>query len=373
MKKKLLSLIAVAAAIATAGGALIACGGDNDGGRVVETEVTKEQWTAALNVESFSKDFKIDFDYTEVTEREQGQTDKYIGKTVFTVGAQKYGSYSVISSDYDEEGELVTEWQMTEIIGTEKDISYQRTTKGDKTDEWTDAKWDAFIREHEDVTTESWLHTLENMEMDYVLALADKYDSFNYESKQYVFTGESLVLEDREGDENTSSLKVTASEITLAFADGKLASCSMKMKSESSYDFGYDSDSWVSDIELSLEFTYGGQTVTAPIATPNNWNSELNGTYYRYHNSEYDDETYLTIYNGVISNNNGIPAEVKINGTNITVTFYMEKYKQVEEYIGTIDNGVINFTTIKSYKNGELIDEETNANVSYRKNDNAQD
>ena len=209
MKKKILSLIAVTAALTTAGCALVACGGGDDNGKVT-TEVTKEQWVAAFNVEqNFTSNFKADIKFDR--ERDDGTTRTE--NATFIVGPEKFGSYSVSFSEPDDKGKKKYEEEMIAIIGKETDIGYSRKSRNDENGKWVVGEWLVDEDKHRDVNLESWTRMLGNMDMNScVFSFADEYDSFKYESNQYVLAGDGIVVE--EYSEDGYSRKETATEAT---------------------------------------------------------------------------------------------------------------------------------------------------------------
>ena len=116
---------------------------------------------------------------------------------------------------------------------------------------------------HREVNLESWTHMLGNMEMtDYIFSFADKYDSFKYESDQYVLEGDGIVVEDY--SEDGYSRKETASDVTFKFENNKLTYAEVKVSRKVTYTDGDDVDVDESTINYTYNFTYGGQKITAP-------------------------------------------------------------------------------------------------------------
>lgn len=259
MKKKLLSLIAVSAALATAGSVLVACGGD--GNNSVKTEVTKEQWAAAFAVDNFTSNIKA----TEKTELIDD--DKTIAQEMtLIVGAQKYGDFSCTLSLFTNDVKS-RERDRIRIVAADGDDWYERRSElvGDK---WEEGKWYVYTKSHLEYDDEEWQEdVLSSFGFAYIVAFADNYDSFNYTNGAYVLSKNELVLEDRTDDyeDYTHSFKVTASKTTIKFADGKLVSVDMTMKTVSTYTYT-DEEPEVSEDEgtVSIKITYSTQKVTPP-------------------------------------------------------------------------------------------------------------
>ncbi|MDE6293192.1 MAG: hypothetical protein K2L88_01045, partial [Clostridiales bacterium] len=259
MMKKLLSLIAVSAALATAGCALVACGGSDDN-HVVKTEVTKQQWSAAFAVDSFARNVKI----YEISETVEGR-DKTAQETTLMVGSKKYGDYSLELISYS--GDVKDrEANRIRIVTADGDNVYARSTylAGD---EWKDGEWHFNNKTHVEYDADEWSKdVLNSLGFTYILNFADKYDDFTYSDGEYVITDEEVVLHESISDDKKNNyyslFRVTASNATLMFADSKLVSLEMTMKTVSENKVG---DNPVRKREengtCSVTITYGAQKI----------------------------------------------------------------------------------------------------------------
>lgn len=274
MKKKLLSLIAVTAALATAGCALVACGGDDKGGNGdAKGQVTKEQWAAALSLSSFESNFKVDVKtFNEANKRE----DAY----VFLAGSQKYGDYSMTSTR-TADGEKRNEYIRMRIEGAERDAFYEcyseieqvKNEDGEWVDgDWVDGKWTVTYRDHTTFTDAQWTHYLENVGLMYAFMFAEKYDDFEYKNGAYVLKGNKGVVIDEGGsepdpdddDDYSYSYIITATSITVKFDGVKLASVELTMTNH--HESTEDGETEITETTVGATFkvSYGAQTITAP-------------------------------------------------------------------------------------------------------------
>lgn len=238
MKKKLLSLIAVSAALATAGSALIACGGGNGG---ANAEVTKEQWAAALSVDNFANNFKATV--LTVNENEKAQQEY-----VFIAGANKYGDYYMSRTIKSLEGVKDSERSYIRIAGTEKDAYYSRRSNVTEVEgqdgEWQDGPWIVSYEDHETFNDWKWMKLLEDVGLTYMFKLADKYDSFEYKNGAYTLKGEDGIV--------------------VKFADGKFASAELTMTQNSESTYDGETTTGEPSFKVTLKVSYGTQTITAP-------------------------------------------------------------------------------------------------------------
>lgn len=273
MKKKLLSLIAVSAALATAGSALIACGGDDDKGGNAKGQVTKEQWVAALSQSSFESNFKVDVNTVNET---SNRTEEY----TFIVGSQKYGDYSMMSI---RKADGVTRRESTtmRIVGTEKDAYYDRYSAieqvknedGEWVDgDWKEGQWTVAYEDHITPTDLQWSYRLENVGLTYAFIFADKYDDFEYKNGVYVLKGNEGVVIDEGGseldpdddDDYSYSYTITAKNITVKFDGAKLASVQLTMTNHHESTEDGETEITESTIVATIKVSYGTQTITAP-------------------------------------------------------------------------------------------------------------
>lgn len=270
MKKKLLSIIAVSAALATAGSVLVACGGD-DGNVGAKTDVTKEQWAAALSINSFASNLKADV--TMVNEKE-----KMSQALVLLVGSQKYGDYSLTRTNLSLEGVKQDERTRIRIVEAEREAHYTLYS-GLADEEGEDGEWEVgeWRVEYEDPKTyddDQWYSCIDDMGVEYIFALADKYDSFEYKNGAYVLKGQDgIVIEDDAGsfDEYTSyTYTSTATKITVKFADAKLAFIELTINNH--YETTYngetedtnDTETMDETYKATFMMSYGAQTINAP-------------------------------------------------------------------------------------------------------------
>ncbi len=272
MKKKLLSLIAVSAALATAGSALIACGGGDDkgGNGGAKTEVTKEQWVAAFSLSSFESNFKANV---------KNVSEQYKATEEFTiiVGAQKYGDYSMTMIGTSD-GVKQREINSIRIMGAEKDADYYKRsafediqdedgewTKGD----WKEGQWTVAYEDHVTFSDEQWTRNLKMVGLTYVFKFADKYDSFEYKNGVYTLTGAGIVIDERtsvpDPDYDYSySYVVTATSATVKFEGGKVASLEMTLNNHRETTEDGETEITDSVFKLTYKISYGAQTITAP-------------------------------------------------------------------------------------------------------------
>ncbi|MDE5592400.1 MAG: hypothetical protein K2I75_00435 [Clostridiales bacterium] len=259
MKKKLLSLIAVSAALATAGSALIACG-DGDKGNA-KTDVTKEQWVAAFAIDNFASDFKVSAVSTMVNGTESQEMS-------IVVGTKQYGDF-IMTHTLKRDGKTMQEESQMRIVGEENDRYYKCSGRFDEDEnKFIVGDWHYQDDEHEEFTAATWEErVLDEIGFEYMTVFAEKYDSFNYVNGAYVMTGDGIVIYENSdsGEGYSYSSKMTATNATIKFADNKLASVEISMKYEHSYDYG-DGDAGQSTEESDtvITITYGGQSVTAP-------------------------------------------------------------------------------------------------------------
>lgn len=272
MKKKLLSLIAVSAALATAGSALIACGGDDNGG--ANAEVTKEQWVAALSLSSFESNFKLNV-------KTVNETSKMAEEYIFLAGSQKYGDYSM-TAVRTKDGEKRRESKTVRIVGTDKDAYYDRYSSIEQVEnedgewvdgDWKEGQWTVAYKDHITPTDDQWTSTLENVGVTYAFMFADKYDSFEYKNGAYVLKeNKGIVLDEYTSepdpdypDYGSYSYTVTATKVTAKFEGTKLVLVELTLVNhyEESTE---DGEPEVTETTLSGTFkiSYGTQTITAP-------------------------------------------------------------------------------------------------------------
>lgn len=258
MKKKFLSLIAVSTALATAGCALVACGG---GDKNVKTEVTNDQWVAAFSTTNFTSNFKV----SAISTMEDSSESQEMS---IVVGTKQYGDF-IMTHTLKRDGKAMQEESQMRIVGAEKDTLYKRSSRFDEDEnKFVVGDWHYQDDEHEEYTAETWEErVLNDIGFEYLTVFTQKYDSFNYVNGAYVMTGDGIVIyEDSDSGEGYSySSKLTATKASIKFADGKLTSVDMTMKYEHSYDYG-DDDAGQSTEESKtvITITYGGQKVTAP-------------------------------------------------------------------------------------------------------------
>lgn len=260
MKKKLFSLMAVSAALTTAGCALVACGGGDNGGSA-KTDVTKAQWVAAFKVDSFASNFKLSAIST-------GKDNTESQEMSIVVGPKKYGDYSMTYVRFLN-GVKEREQNTIRIFGAEGDTLYRRSSRLDKDEnKFVVGDWYYQNDEHEEYTDAVWQsHVLDEIGFSYVTSFAESYDSFSYSNGAYVLAGDGLVLdEDSGGDDFYSySYKMTAIKATIKFSNNKLVSVEMTLQNE--HESKYDDEEPVSsteEINTVVTITYGGQKVTAP-------------------------------------------------------------------------------------------------------------
>ncbi|MDE6201488.1 MAG: hypothetical protein K2M47_06400 [Clostridiales bacterium] len=269
MKKKLLSLIAVSAALATAGSALIACGGD-DKGRA-KTEVTKEQWAAALSLSNFESNFKVEVNSANET---SNRTEEY----TFIVGSQKYGDYSM-TSVRKADGVIRRASTTMRIVGTDKDAYYDRYSEieqvknedGEWVDgDWKEGQWTVAYEDHITPTDVQWSYRLENVGLTYAFMFADEYDSFEYKNGAYVLKGNKGIVIDEGGsdsdddDDYSYSYTVTAKNITVKFDGAKLAFVELTMTNHHESTEDGETEITESTLVATIKISYGTQTITAP-------------------------------------------------------------------------------------------------------------
>lgn len=258
MKKKLLSVIAVSAALATAGCALVACGGDD-----VKTEVTKDQWASAFSVDSFTSNFKASTKMQEGTDS-KGITEEY----TLVVGPEKYGDYS-LTLIRKRNGVKYREANDIRIVTAAGDVLYYRQSELSDDNKWEEDEWDVDNKDHFVYDNEEWEEDILNeIGYSYIKAFADKYDNFKYSDGAYVLSGDGIVIYEynNSGEDWYTSMTVTATKATVKFADGKLVSLEMTMKNESERKYGEEEVQKGSEEGTCLlTISYGGQTVTAPV------------------------------------------------------------------------------------------------------------
>ena len=258
MKKKLLSLIAVSAALVTAGSALVACGGNND----VKTEVTKEQWVSAFSVDSFTSNFKASMKMQEGTDG-NGITEEY----TLAVGSEKYGDYS-LTRVHTRNGVKNSESSEIRIVTTDGDNIYFRYSGLSDDNQWEEDEWGVDNKKHFVYDNDEWEEdVLGEFGYSYFKAFADQYDSFKYSNGAYVLSGDGIVLYENgiNGDDYSYSMTITATKATVKFSDNKLTSLEMTMKSESQRKYGDEEvQKGSEEATCTLTVTYGAQTITAP-------------------------------------------------------------------------------------------------------------
>ncbi|MDE5563496.1 MAG: hypothetical protein K2J01_08140 [Clostridiales bacterium] len=258
MKKKLLSLIAVSAALATAGSVLIACGGGDKGS--AKTDVTKEQWVAAMAVDSFASNFKA-----EVKNVNKDATESY--NLTFIAGSEKYGDYSMTMAMMTGETKTV-EQSMIRKVGTERDTFYSLSSHFDEDEnKFVVGEWKIDDDKHVEYTAKTWEEgVLSKVGFNYIVALAKNYDDFAYGDGAYKTDKNIVLSEDIDvGDGYSTVYKMTANNITLKFADGKLVYIEMAMKSESEFQSDYgEPQKYEDDSNCTIKISYGTQTITAP-------------------------------------------------------------------------------------------------------------
>ena len=270
MKKKLLSLIAVSAALATAGSALVACGGDDKGNGGANAEVTKEQWATAFSLASFESNFKLS---SKNVSEQYNATSEY----TFIVGAKKYGDYSMTQIGTTD-GVKQREINSIRIFGTEKDADYYKRsafediededgnwTKGD----WKEGVWTVAYEDHVTMDDEKWTYNLQMVGLSYTFKFADKYDSFEYKNGAYTLKGDGIVI-----DEYTSKpdpdydysffYVVTATSVTVKFDGDKVASLEMSVTNHREETENGETEKTDSMFKMTFKISYGAQTITAP-------------------------------------------------------------------------------------------------------------
>lgn len=271
MKKKLLSVIAVSAALATAGSALVACGGDDNNG--ANASVTKEQWATALSLSSFESNFKVDV-------KTVNETSKMAEEYIFLAGSQKYGDYSM-TAVRTKDGVKRRESTTMRIVGTDKDAYYDRYSSIEQVEnedgewvdgDWKEGQWTVAYEDHITPTDEQWTHRLENVGLAYAFKFTDKYDSFEYKNGAYTLKGDGIVIDEYTSepdpdypDYGSYSYTVTATKVTVKFDGTKLALVELTLVNhyEESTE---DGEPEVTETTLSGTFkiSYGTQTITAP-------------------------------------------------------------------------------------------------------------
>ncbi|MDE5563452.1 MAG: hypothetical protein K2J01_07920 [Clostridiales bacterium] len=264
MKKKLLSLIAVSAALATAGSALIACGGDDKGD--ANASVTKEQWAAALSLSSFGSN--INATAKVVNEKENLSLDY-----VLLVGSKKYGDYSITRTRSTLEGAKQDERTRIRIVGTDREEHYTRYS-GLADDEGQDGEWEVgeWRLEYDDLNTyddEQWESCIDDTGIQYICLFADKYDSFEYKNGVYTYNGQGIVIDEYASEPDPDydysySSTMTATDIVVKFADGKLVYADLVIKDHSERTEGGETEIEDLTFKFTIKASYGAQTITAP-------------------------------------------------------------------------------------------------------------
>lgn len=273
MKKKLLSLIAVSAALATAGSTLVACG-DKGGNGGANATVTKEQWEAALSLSSFESNFKLNV-------KTVNETSKMSEEFTFLAGSQKYGDYSMTAVRMKEDVKR-RESATMRIVGAEKDAYYDRYSRIEQVEnedgewvdgDWKEGKWTVAYEDHITPTDEQWTSRLENVGLVYAFKFADKYDSFEYKNGAYVLKGDKGIIIEQYTyepdpdypDYGSYSYTVTATKVTVKFDGAKLSSVEITMVNHYEEETE-DGEPEITETMLSGTFklSYGTQTITPP-------------------------------------------------------------------------------------------------------------
>lgn len=259
MKKKFLSIIAVSAALATAGSALVACGGGEDSAK---TEVTKQQWAAALAVDNFTSNFNAYMKMQEGTDT-KGMTEEY----TLVVGPEKFGDYS-LTFIRTRNGAKYREVNDIRIVVGDSENLYYRTSEFDDDGKWDEGYWLLRTKDRFEYDNDEWQESVLNyLGFKYYQVFADKYDSFKYSNGAYVLTGDGIEIDNNrsEGEGYYYSYKITATKATIKFESGKLTSVEMTLKneSESKYD-DEEVQNGMEEFTCVLKVAYGAQKITAP-------------------------------------------------------------------------------------------------------------